>query len=40
VPMPIIVRTRKYDEQFYGEITAEDGRPKTAAEAVAELFDF
>ena len=40
VPMPIVVRTRKYDEQFYGEITAEDGRPKTAAEAVAELFDF
>jgi len=42
VPMPIVVRTRKYDEAFYtAMMTDRDGRkPKTASEATAELFDF
>jgi DNA helicase HerA-like ATPase len=42
VPMPIVVRTRKYDEAFYQAMTADDSgdRPKTANEAIAELYDF
>jgi hypothetical protein len=40
VPMPIVVRTRKYDDQFYAEITAQDAKPKTAAEAITDLYDF
>lgn len=38
VPMPIVIRTRKYDETFYRDMA--DGDPKTANEAIAELFDF
>ncbi len=36
VPMPIVVRTRKYDETFYAAVTEE--KP-SAAQAYAELFE-
>jgi DNA helicase HerA-like ATPase len=38
VPMPIAVRTRKYDEAFYAAMTQEDN-PKNAVEAMKDLFD-
>jgi DNA helicase HerA-like ATPase len=40
VPMPIVVRTRKYDQAFYEAMTAGEERPKDAQEAIKELFDF
>jgi DNA helicase HerA-like ATPase len=40
VPMPIVVRTRKYDQAFYQAMAADDAKPKSAKEAIAELFDF
>jgi DNA helicase HerA-like ATPase len=39
VPMPIVVRTRKYDDAFIAEI--QGGKDtKSAAEQAKELFDF
>jgi DNA helicase HerA-like ATPase len=38
VPMPVAVRTRKYDEAFYEAMTHED-KPKSAVEAMKDLFD-
>jgi DNA helicase HerA-like ATPase len=38
VPMPVVVRTRKYDDQFIAEMQQDDDRPKSAKEAAAELF--
>jgi DNA helicase HerA-like ATPase len=40
VPMPVVVRTRKYDETFYAAMTAEDGGAKDANEAIRDLYDF
>jgi DNA helicase HerA-like ATPase len=40
VPMPVVVRTRKYDDAFYAAMTVEDGGSKDANEAIKELFDF
>jgi DNA helicase HerA-like ATPase len=43
VPMPVVVRTRKYDEAFYEAMAAEEqgeSKPKDANEAIADLFDF
>jgi DNA helicase HerA-like ATPase len=41
VPMPIVVRTRLYDEAFYAAMMAEEElKPKSAKEAISELFDF
>jgi DNA helicase HerA-like ATPase len=40
VPMPVVVRTRKYDEQFYREISAADEKPDNAVDAIQELYDF
>jgi DNA helicase HerA-like ATPase len=39
VPMPIVVRTRRYDQAFYEAITGGDAKPRDANEAIAELFD-
>jgi len=39
VPMPIVVRTRKYDEEFYAAM-AEPDRPRSASEAIKTLYDF
>ncbi len=39
VPMPVVVRTRKYDEAFYAAM-AERDQPQSANEAIRELFDF
>jgi len=36
VPMPIVVQTRKYDEEFYSAMTEE--KP-SAAQAYVELFE-
>lgn len=38
VPMPVVVRTRKYDAAFIEAMKAEEGKPKDAAEAIDELF--
>ena len=40
VPMPIVVRTRRYDQAFYQAIAGDDAKPKDANEAIADLFDF
>ena len=40
VPMPVVVRTRKYDQAFYDAIMAGGNKPQSATEAIAELFDF
>jgi DNA helicase HerA-like ATPase len=40
VPMPIVVRTRKYDGDFYAAMAEGEPKPKDANEAIAELFDF
>jgi DNA helicase HerA-like ATPase len=40
VPMPIVVRTREYDDAFVEAMTAEDDKPADANEAIKELFDF
>ena len=40
VPMPIAIRTRKYDEAFHQQMIAEDNHPGDANEAIKELFDF
>ncbi len=39
VPMPIVVRTRKYDDVFYAAMAQDDG-PKSAGEAIKALYDF
>jgi len=39
VPMPVVVRTRTYDDAFIAEMHAGDGRPKDAAQAISELFE-
>ena len=39
VPMPIVVRTRRYDQAFYEAITGGESRPKDANEAISELYD-
>jgi DNA helicase HerA-like ATPase len=39
VPMPIVVRTRRYDQAFYEAITGGDAKPGDANQAIAELFD-
>jgi hypothetical protein len=36
VPMPISVRTRKYDEEFYRDMGA--GERRSAVQDIAELF--
>lgn len=36
VPMPVVVRTRPYDQQFYSEIGCQDWPNKTDAEVLAE----
>jgi hypothetical protein len=38
VPMPIKVRTRSYDEQFYRSLGSVSDRPLSAKEAADELF--
>jgi hypothetical protein len=38
--MPIVVRTRRYDQAFYEAIAGGESRPRDANEAIAELFDF
>jgi DNA helicase HerA-like ATPase len=40
VPMPIVVRTRKYDDQFYADIAASEDNPGSAVDAIQELYDF
>jgi DNA helicase HerA-like ATPase len=40
VPMPVVVRTLKYDEAFYAAMTAAGGGAKDANEAIREIFDF
>jgi DNA helicase HerA-like ATPase len=40
VPMPIVVRTRKYDDAFYAAMAEGESKPQDANEAMAELFDF
>lgn len=41
VPMPITIRTRKYNADFYQAMTSNDeGVPETGTEAIAALFDF
>jgi DNA helicase HerA-like ATPase len=40
VPMPIAIRTRKYDEAFHQKMVADDSSPGDANEAIKELFDF
>ena len=40
VPMPIVVRTRKYDDQFFAEMTADSTKPASAVDAIKELYDF
>jgi DNA helicase HerA-like ATPase len=40
VPMPVVVRTRKYDDAFYAAMSVGDDRPQDANEAVRDLFDF
>ena len=37
VPMPIQVRTRQYDEEFYRAMGAREGK-RSAAEDIADLF--
>jgi hypothetical protein len=37
--MPVVVRTRTYDDAFIAEMHAGDGRPKDAAQAISELFE-
>jgi DNA helicase HerA-like ATPase len=39
VPMPIVVRTRRYDEAFYEAIAGGASKPRDANEAIADLFD-
>jgi DNA helicase HerA-like ATPase len=40
VPMPIVVRTRKYDEAFYAAMAGgEDQPPLSASDAIRELYD-
>jgi len=39
VPMPVVIRTRKYDDAFIAEMQASDDRPKNANEAIRDLFD-
>ena len=40
VPMPIVVRTRKYDEAFYAAMRASgDQPPISASDAIRELYD-
>jgi hypothetical protein len=39
VPMPIVVRTRRYDQAFYEAIANGESKPKDANEAIADLFD-
>ena len=38
VPMPVVIRTRRYDDAFTAEMQEADERPKSAKEAAAELF--
>lgn len=40
VPMPVVVRTRKYDAQFWSEMVAEEHKPQNAVEAAKEIYDF
>jgi len=40
VPMPIVVRTRRYDETFYREMSGKDDGRRDANQAIKELFDF
>lgn len=40
VPMPIVVRTRKYDEVFWAEMASDEGHAKSASQAAAEIFEF
>jgi hypothetical protein len=39
VPMPVVIRTRPYDDAFIAEMHAGDDRPRNAAQAMKELFD-
>ena len=40
VPMPIVVRTRKYDQAFYQDMMSGAARPpRNANEAIAEVYD-
>jgi uncharacterized protein len=38
VPMPVVIRTRSYDDAFIAAMQEADERPKSAKEAAAELF--
>jgi len=38
VPMPVMIRTRRYDDAFIAEMQDSDDRPKNANEAMAELY--
>jgi DNA helicase HerA-like ATPase len=40
VPMPIVVRTRKYDDAFFEAMSAGQQNAQDANEAIKELFDF
>ena len=41
VPMPIIVRTRKYDDAFYAAMMgSREQPPLSASDAIRELYDF
>ncbi len=39
VPMPIVLRTRRYDREFYRAIADAQDRPRNAAEAAMELYE-
>jgi DNA helicase HerA-like ATPase len=40
MPMPIVVRTRPYDDRFYREMREGEGKSYSASEAARELYDF
>jgi DNA helicase HerA-like ATPase len=40
MPMPIVVRTRPYNEQFYREMREGEGKSSSASQAARDLYDF